>query len=216
VAVCYGVANAGAFTPSTRVRAPDEPIRFAMLGKLDNPWKGAALAMRALAALPERLRGRVRLHLASFADGPPPVRDPSIVFEPWLEPQAVPEFLRGMDALIVASYGPDETFSQSIVQGMLCGLPVIASDLPVLAEKITDGGGMLFPAADPRRPDQWKPGPLVEAMARLADDPALRTRLGVEARRTAVARYVWNTRRFVDRYLLPKDAPRFEPDAARA
>ncbi|MBL8991507.1 MAG: glycosyltransferase family 4 protein [Phycisphaerae bacterium] len=216
VSVCYGVANAEAFTPSPRVRPPDEPVRFAMLGKLDNPWKGAALAVRALESMPQDLRSRVRLHLASFGRSPPAVRDPSVVYEPWIEPQHVPAFLRSMDALIVASYGPDETFSQSIVQGMLCGLPIISSDLPVLADKVADGGGLLFPAADPRRPDLWNPGPLADAMIRIADDAALRARLGVEARRIAAARYVWNTRRFVDRYLLPKDTPSARPDAAYA
>ena len=35
----------------------------------------------------------------------------------------------------------------------------------------------------------------------LADDPALRSRLGREARATALARYVWDTDRFISRYL---------------
>ena len=40
-------------------------------------------------------------------------------------------------------------------------------------------------------------------MERLALDPALRARLGAEARTTALARYVWDSSRFLREHLVP-------------
>ena len=109
---------------------------------------------------------------------------------------AMPDFLRRMDVMIVPSRDEEimrETFSQAMVQGMLTGLPVIASDLPVLSEKLDRGGGLTFRTVADLR----------EMIARLVRDADLRRRLGAEARRTAAERYVWSTKTFVERYLAP-------------
>jgi glycosyltransferase involved in cell wall biosynthesis len=111
-----------------------------------------------------------------------------------MPPTDVPEFLRFMDAMLVPSRDEGvmrETFSQAIVQGMLTGLPVCASNLPVLTEKLDAGGGLIFDSASQ----------LAEHMQTLVADPALCRRLGEEGRRTALARYVWSTAAFVDRFL---------------
>ena len=84
-----------------------------------------------------------------------------------------------------------ETFSQTVVQGMLTALPVIHTSLPYFVEKFDDGCGIL---AD-------TPEAFAAALVRLADDPDLRRRLGREGRATALKRYVWDTRRFCARYL---------------
>ena len=86
-----------------------------------------------------------------------------------------------------------ETFSQAMVQGMLSGLPVLANDLPILTEKLDQGGGLVFRT----------PAELTGLMARLLADAPLRERLGGEARATALARYVWDTARFARTYLEP-------------
>ena len=86
-----------------------------------------------------------------------------------------------------------ETFSQTTVQGMLTGLPVVHTSIASYVEKFDAGGGI---RAD--TPDE-----IAAALVRLADDPALRSRLGREARATALARYVWDTDRFLRRYMAP-------------
>jgi glycosyltransferase involved in cell wall biosynthesis len=113
-----------------------------------------------------------------------------------MDPGELPDLLRTMDVMVVPSRDEEvmrETFSQAMVQGMLSGLPVIANDLPVLTEKLDQGGGLVVRSVKE----------MSEAMDKLAGDPVLRRRLGEEARRTALARYVWDTEAFVDKFLFP-------------
>ena len=75
-----------------------------------------------------------------------------------------------------------------LIQYMACGLPVVASPVGVNSEIVRPGlNGAL---AD--TPEEW-----LAALAQLADDPALRTRLGGEGRK-----------RVEDRYSLQAQAPR--------
>lgn len=197
VDVCYGLPNADRFFPRAEPRPDDGLIHFCLLGRLPNISKGQEKAIAALRAVPEPLRSRMRLHLASFAE-PPDFRDTCIVAHPWMAPEAVPEFLRGMDVMLTIS--SHETFSQAIVQGMLTGLPIIASDLPVYVEKIDPdlggAGGIITTSAQE----------VTAAMMKLAGDPVLRAQLGAEGRRVARERYMWDTDRFIDRYLFPSQA----------
>ena len=70
VHVYYGVTRADVFFPRTDSRPADEPVHFAVIGNLDNPWKGAELTLAAFRALPADLRARGRLHLrnAKYAE----------------------------------------------------------------------------------------------------------------------------------------------------
>ncbi len=191
LATYYGVANADAFHPPDTPKPPDAPVDFCVLGKLDPEWKGADLAMESFRALPDEVRRRCRLHLISY-ERPPETGDERIIAYPWTDPSRISDTLRTMDVIVVPSRS-HETFSQAIVQGMLTALPAIASDLPVLAEKLDAGGGLIFST----------PQELTESMRTLARDPQLRRRLGEQARRIALKRYVWSTSRFVERFLFP-------------
>ncbi len=195
VHVDYGILNADAFYPAPPPArdSHDAPVRFCVLGALDNAWKGADTALAAFAALPATLRGRAELHLAAYTR-PPVFADPRIVVHPWMAAEAIPGFLRGMDVMLAPSRDEGvmrETFSQAVVQGMLSGLPILHSPLPILAEKCDAGGGICCAA----------PGQYAAAMTALIQDPPRRRRLGAEARATALARYVWSTPRFSRRYL---------------
>lgn len=190
VSVFYGVIGAGAFHPPKATRPDDGLVHFGLVGKLDNAWKGADRAVAAFADLPAEVRVKARLHLLSFGDDRT-IADPCVVCHPWMPTEAVPEFLRSLDVMLVPSFGPQETFSQSIVQGMLTELPIIASDLPVLTEKLTAGGGII--AGDHAA--------LVNAVTDLVRDPARRKSLGQEARRTALSRYIWDSAEFVRRFM---------------
>jgi glycosyltransferase involved in cell wall biosynthesis len=121
--------------------------------------------------------------------------------------ESVGEFLRGMDSMLTIS--THETFSQAIVQGMLTGLPIIASDLPVYLEKLDPlpvGRASSPPGAELRRGGfiARSPQEIAAAMMALAEDTALRSRLGAEGRRIALDRYIWDTKRFVREHLFPE------------
>ncbi len=199
VSVYYGITGSEAFFPRARGDGSG-PVRFCVVGKLDNEWKGADRAIEAFASLPADVRARARLHLASFEKRVPRgVDTPGVVMEPWRPAADVPAFLRSMDAMLVPSFGSEETFSQAAVQGMLSGLPLITSDLPVLTEKVRgEGGDCGFVCASA---DDY-----TRAMTTLVNDAALRRRMGAQARQTALVRYIWHTEEFVGRYLLPPEA----------
>lgn len=81
------------------------------------------------------------------------------------------------------------------VEASATGRPVVASDLPALAELVDHGRtGLLVPAEDPAA--------LADALARLAADPAERARLGAAGRQWALATRTWeaNARRYRDLY----------------
>lgn len=190
--VYYGIMDGDRYHPS-KSRTTKDTVDFCVLGALDNVWKGSDTAMEAFSMLPAELQSTCRLHLASFSR-PGPSPHPSIVLHPWRPAEDIPTLLRGMDVQIVPSRDEEvmrETFSQVMVQGMLTQLPQIVNDLPILTEKLDDGGGLIFKTA----------AELAGHMETLARNPALRKRLGAEARHTARARYIWHTDIWVDQWL---------------
>ena len=223
VHVDYGIVNGGSFYPvsgkATLVAAesgPDDagpshlaaaegracrgrtaPMRVCLLGDMASDWKGADTAIAAMSLLPKAYRGRIELHIKAFRDNRAFPADSGIVSHPWSGADEVPEFLRGMDVMLAASRNREsdgrlmETFSQTTVQGMLTGLPVVHTSIPPFMEKFDAGGGL---TAD-------TPAAMAAALVRLADDAELRARLGREARASALSRYVWDTNRFIKRYL---------------
>ncbi|GGV68148.1 hypothetical protein GCM10010277_77260 [Streptomyces longisporoflavus] len=85
------------------------------------------------------------------------------------------------------------------------GLPVVASDLPVLREVMADGVNCLL--VPPGDIDAWE-----RAIRRLAADPDLRATLGAEARRQLLTTYTWRHR--ADRVLAPFAGPRTAAEPA--
>ena len=198
VHVDYGIVNGDAFHPPAESRLAS-PMRVCLLGDMASDWKGADTAIAAMSLLPEAYRGRIELHIKAFRDNRAFPTGSGIVTHPWSGADEVPEFLRGMNVMLAASRNREsdgrlmETFSQTTVQGMLTGLPVVHTSIPPFIEKFDAGGGI---KAD-------TPAEMANALVRLADDAKLRARLGHEARATALARYVWDTNRFIKRYLAP-------------
>jgi glycosyltransferase involved in cell wall biosynthesis len=67
-----------------------------------------------------------------------------------------------------------------VLEAMACGKPVVATAVDGTPEVVADGEtGLLVPPRDPER--------LAEAILKLAGNPRLRTAMGLEARRRAVA-----------------------------
>lgn len=191
VAVDYGIMDGDRFFPAEKHES--ERVRFVVLGALDNAWKGGDTAIEAFRCLPDALAARCELHLASYMR-PPSDLPANVIAHPWMPLGEIPEFLRGMDVMLCPSRDEvvmRETFSQAIVQGMLTGLPILASELQIFVEKLDAGGGRIV-----RKPEEW-----LAQMAALASDSALRARLGAEGRVTALSRYCWDTARFVARHM---------------
>lgn len=192
VSVYYGVTDAERYAPAAD-RQADGCVHFCVAGQLDNAWKGSDTAVAAFRMLPENVGRNCRLHLASFRN-PPDFGDNRIRAYAWMDAAAMPDFFRRMDAMIVPSRDEvvmRETFSQVMVQGMLSGLPMLVNRLPILEEKLDNGGGLVFDDAQG----------LCDAMVRLANDAAERQRMGQAARATAQARYAWNTKTFAEQFL---------------
>ncbi len=92
----------------------------------------------------------------------------------------VPALLASADIFALPSHF--EGLPMSVIEAMLAGLPVVASAIRGPREQVVDGEtGILVPPADP--------APLAAALRRLADDPALRRRMGEAGRARALARY---------------------------
>jgi glycosyltransferase involved in cell wall biosynthesis len=85
-----------------------------------------------------------------------------------------------------------EGLPMSVIEAMLCGLPVVATDIRGPREQVVDGEtGLLVPAATI--------APLAAALARLVADGAARARMGAAGRARALALY--DERRVVARTL---------------
>ena len=75
-----------------------------------------------------------------------------------------------------------EGLPMSVIEGMLCGLPVVATDIRGPREMVVEGEtGFLVPPATVE--------PLAAALARLAADPTLRARLGAAGRARALEHF---------------------------
>jgi glycosyltransferase involved in cell wall biosynthesis len=94
-----------------------------------------------------------------------------------------------------------EGLPMSVIEAMLCGLPVVATDIRGPREQVVPGEtGLLVPAATV--------GPLAEALSALASDEALRARFGAAGRLRALAKFEEGTvvRATMDALELPARA----------
>jgi glycosyltransferase involved in cell wall biosynthesis len=92
----------------------------------------------------------------------------------------IPALLAAADIFTLPSQF--EGLPMSVIEAMLCGLPVVATDISGPREQVMDGvTGVLVPPAQST--------PLAIALARLAADPALRTTMGTAGRDRACTLY---------------------------
>jgi glycosyltransferase involved in cell wall biosynthesis len=97
-----------------------------------------------------------------------------------LAPMQVRELLRGADVFLHSSLG--EGISNSVLEAMACGIPIVTTDAGGMREAVTDGeDGFVLAARDVDG--------AVRAIVRLANDPALRHAMGAHARATAESRF---------------------------
>ncbi len=101
---------------------------------------------------------------------------PNVVFEGYRE--NVGDYLAAFDFLVFPSR--EEGLGSSVIDAMDYGLPVVASRVGGLPEVVFDGEtGFLVPPGDP--------GAFADAVVRMAEDAALRRRMGEAGKRRAAA-----------------------------
>ncbi|MHB9025620.1 MAG: glycosyltransferase family 4 protein [Armatimonadota bacterium] len=184
------------FTPAPESIESTEPLTLLYSGTLA-PWQGVEFLLDALRLAvderPMRLRllcsGSQKWHKAVHKRIAKHRLEPLIEFLPPAPHADVPRHIRAAD-ICLAPLAPTE---RNLVQGcnpiklfeyMACGKPIIAANLPVVREVLTDGEtALLYKPSKPRR--------LADCLLKLAEDAALRRQLGENALRTVRERYSW-------------------------
>ncbi|MEM9082402.1 MAG: glycosyltransferase, partial [Planctomycetota bacterium] len=138
----HGIANAADFLAVTPAyeREPNEKVKLGLFARLPSSSKGEEATRAAWAMLPAEVRAKAELHLAGYLDPPQEDAGSGIVNYNWVPYSEAPSWMASMDIMVVHS--TRESFCQSMVQGMLVGLPILSSTLPVLTEKLDTGGGI--------------------------------------------------------------------------
>jgi len=190
------ISNGADLAPPTP-RPADAPVRYLLYFGALQPWQGLDTALRALARLTDLedlelvvcasvhrrkakpfrklaarlgVEHRVRWHFAL----------PEDQLAPWREHA-------------VASLAPLRDCSRNVAQGcaplkvlesMASGVPVLASDLPVVRDLVDDGEQGLLVAPD-------RPGELARAVRTLLDFPDRATAMGAAGRARVAGRFSW-------------------------
>ena len=149
-------------------------VRAVFVGRLD-PLKDHRTLLRALTLAP-------RISLLLLGDGPLRRRVEDLAHELNVVSRVtfmgfrndVPQILKACDIYVHSSIS--EGFGIAACEAMAAGLPVIATDIPGLAQ-LVEGVGMLTPPGDHEG--------LARALNALADSPEMRARMSVEGRRRA-------------------------------
>jgi glycosyltransferase involved in cell wall biosynthesis len=188
----------GADLGGPTARPPDAPDRYLLYFGALQPWQGLDTAVRALA----RLSDLDDLHLVVCASVH---RRKAKPYRKLAARLGVPDRVHWRFALpehelapwrehALASLAPLRDCARNVAQGcaplkvlesMASGVPVLASDLPVVRELMEDGGqGLLVP------PD--RPGELARAVRTLLDFPERSAAMGAAGRARVEERFTWS------------------------
>jgi sugar transferase (PEP-CTERM/EpsH1 system associated) len=159
---------------------PFDPSHHFIVGTVGRmaPIKDQLTLARAfITVLAEQPALRDRLRLVLVGEGPLRVQAQALLEEAGVAPLAwlpgerrdVPAIMRGLHAFVLPSLG--EGISNTILEAMACGLPVLATRVGGNAELVADGdSGIIVPSDDPRS--------MAAALAALAADPAKAAAMG--------------------------------------
>jgi glycosyltransferase involved in cell wall biosynthesis len=175
------------FRPNPK-RLEDGPLRIITVARL-NPAKGFQFMIPALAALRDR---GLAFRYWIVGAGPFELDIRKLVAEHRLESQVellgsrssdeIAELLRESDLFVLPSFGIGEGTPAAVCEAMSAGLPIVATTVGGLADMITeDVHGCLVPPSDMQA--------LADAVAKLAREPQLRSRMGAAARAKAIEQY---------------------------
>src|SRR5271165_791087 len=178
---------------------PSDIFRMLYFGTMHS-WQGVELAIRALAQARSQLEARSQLdvHLTIVAVGDTEAAErlaaklqvlDRVSFLPAMPQSELAAIVRASHAVLAPLSLNDRNLVQGccplkILEGMACGVPVIASDLPVVRELGCDGTHFLL--VKPGSVDQ-----ISEAILRLHSDPALARAIGANARQHIEDHFTW-------------------------
>ncbi len=189
--VPYGV-DLERFSPVER-RAAGDAVVAGCVTRL-SPEKGVRYLIEAFALLRERYGDRLRLRIAGDDTGDGRERrrteeqvagaglDGSVELLGWVDHASLPAFLQDVDIYVQPSLF--EGFGVAAAEAAAMELPIVASNVHGLPDVVRHGrSGYLVPPRDAAA--------LAAAVARLVDDPPLRTALGKAGRELVAAQYDW-------------------------
>ena len=212
-----GAVDTERFTPAPG-RAPGDaevPLRLLYHGRVDRR-KGALDLLDALALLAER-GVPVLTTISGIGPDVEPCRARAqelglagdrVRFTGYADYATVPDLYRAADAFASPTYA--EGFSNTILEAMAAGLPVVSTHAVGVSDCLRDGeNGLLVEPGDVPA--------LADAIARLVTDEALRRRLGADALDECRRVYSWHAvgRQIMEVYARVRDeAPdtAFPPD----
>ena len=188
----YNGVDADRFHPAPGAAAPPAGCPFiaaglwrvGTVGRMQTVKDQTTLARAFVRALQLAPALRERLRLVMVGDGPLRAEVAAILGAAGAAPLAwlagerndVPEVMRGLDCFVLPSLA--EGISNTILEAMASGLPVIATDVGGNADLVSAGvSGEIVAAADPQA--------MAEAMLRLALDPARARAMGQAGRDAA-------------------------------
>ena len=93
----------------------------------------------------------------------------------------LPAVYAAADVKVIAS--DYESFCFAAIEGMATGLPVLTTDCAWVPRLVGDGAGIVVPAGDAAA--------FAAGLQRLADNPALRQRMGAAGRQQVLERHTW-------------------------
>lgn len=167
------------FVPNPESIQATDNFRVITTGSLI--WqKGHEYALQAINLLKDR---HIDVRFTIIGDGPERQRVLYTIQDLGLEkevqlvgsvpPAHVRDLLQQADIFLLSSLS--EGISNAVLEAMACGLPVVTTDCGGMREAVTDGiEGFTVPVRDPET--------MAAALAKLARDPELRSRMGRAAR----------------------------------
>ena len=93
----------------------------------------------------------------------------------------LPAVYAAADAMAISS--DYESFCFAAIEAMAMGLPVLTTDCAWVPRLVADGAGLVVPVGDPAA--------FAAGLKKLADNPALRQRLGAAGRQHVLERHTW-------------------------
>jgi sugar transferase (PEP-CTERM/EpsH1 system associated) len=184
----YSGVDVHRFCPEPGAAAARDQVVIGTVGRLD-PVKNQAALVGALRRIHDRDPARAgHLNLIIVGDGPQRVALEDCVRAAGLQGQVslvgarqdVPALMRRMDVFALPS--TNEGISNTVLEAMASGLPVVATRVGGNPELVVDGvtGALVAPGDE---------AALAEALARYAGDPGLRRAHGAAARTRAVEEF---------------------------
>jgi sugar transferase (PEP-CTERM/EpsH1 system associated) len=202
--------DAGARLLSTPLPLDADSVIIGTVGRMEPVKDQLTLVHAFIELVRARADGSEKLRLVIIGDGVLRAPAMALLEEAGMSPIAwlpgerddVPELFREMDIFVLPSLA--EGISNTILEAMASGLPIVATDVGGNGELVVGGEtGILVPRADPKA--------MAEAIKRYADDQDLRRLHGEGGRRRCETEFSIDTmvRRYGDLYDGILTAPRW-------